>query len=135
MRNERFHALGIASRRGFTFAEVLAAMLFVAIVIPVAIEGILVANRAGVVAERKRRAAELADLRLTRLIVEDGWREKSEQEGDFGDEWPGYRWALTTEAWMEDTMTVVKVEVFYKVQEREYSVALSTLASAGEATQ
>jgi Tfp pilus assembly protein PilV len=136
VRNSARSTLRTSSLRGFTFAEVLAAMVFVAIVIPVALEGILIANRVGIAADRKRRAAELADVKLTELMVDESWREKPQQEGDFGVEWPGYRWSLITEAWQEDTMTVVTVEVFYKVQEREYSVVLSTLAAAEtEATE
>jgi len=112
--------------RGFTFVETLAAMLFMAIVIPVAVRGVILANRAGVVAERKRVAVELADLLLTETIVTEGWLDE-EQEGDFGDDMPGYRWTLDNEAWDVDTMQVVSVEVLFTVQEQEYSVRLSTL--------
>jgi type II secretory pathway pseudopilin PulG len=115
-------------RRGFTLVETLAAMLFMAIVIPVAVRGVLLANRAGVVAERTRVASQLADTLLTETIVAELWRDGS-QEGDFEEEWPGYRWVLDTEAWDEDSMRVVRVEILFDVQDREYSVRLSTLAA------
>ena len=113
--------------RGFTLVETLAAMLFMAIVIPVAVRGVMLANRAGVVAERTRVAAQLADTLLTETVVTESWRYGA-QEGDFEEEWPGYRWILDTEAWEEDAMRLVRVEVLYDVEDREYSVRLSTLA-------
>ena len=119
---------GRRGRRGFTLVETLAAMLFMAIVIPVAVRGVMLANRAGVVAERTRVASQLADTLLTETIVAELWRDGS-QEGDFEEEWPGYRWVLDTEAWDEDSMRVVWVEILFDVQDREYSVRLSTLAA------
>ena len=112
--------------RGFTFVETLAAMLFMAIVIPVAVRGVMLANRAGIVAERTRVAAQLADSLLTETVVTEGWRD-GDQEGDFGEEWSGYRWVLKDGAWDEDTMRVVSVEVLFEVQDAEYKVRLSTL--------
>ena len=113
--------------RGFTFVEILAAMLFMAILIPAIMRGLLIANQAGVVAERKRIASRLADRILTEFMVTGNWQ-NGEQEGDFGEEWPDYRWILETQAWDEDTMRVVTLQVFYHVQNKEYTVSLSTLA-------
>jgi len=112
--------------RGFTFVETLAAMLFMAIVIPVAVRGVMLANRAGIVAERTRVAAQLADSLLSETVVTEGWRD-GDQEGDFGEEWSGYRWVLKDGAWDEDTMRVISVEVLFEVQDAEYAVRLSTL--------
>jgi type II secretory pathway pseudopilin PulG len=128
--------LRLSCSRGFTFVELLAAMLFMAIVIPVTIQGITIANRAGVMAERSRVAAQLADNKLTEVILTESWRDE-EQDGDFGEDWldgdqPRYQWSLTTEAWEEDTMRVVTVKVVYKVQENEYEVSLSTIVDEEE---
>lgn len=120
-----------ASNAGFTLAEVLAAMLFLAILIPVAVEGVLIANRAGVVAERQDVAARLADNLLTELVATDTWRDE-EDTGDFGEDWPGYRWILDTEAWDEDTMRVVMVTAFFEAQGQEFSVTMSTLVEEEE---
>src|SRR6478735_6417980 len=54
---------------GFTLAEVLAALLFMAIVIPVAVQGLRIASRAGSLSERKAIAARLADSKLNELVV------------------------------------------------------------------
>jgi len=125
--------VSLTDKRGFTLAETLAAMLFMAIVIPVAVRGVMLANRAGVVAERKRVAAELADRLLVETIVTQQWMDGS-QEGDFGDELPGYRWVLEDETWDEDTMREISVRVLFTVQGTEYDVSLSTLVAEDEET-
>jgi len=116
---------------GFTFVEILAAMLFMAIVIPVAVQGLSIATRTGVVAERSRTATQLADRLLTELVVTDEWR-SSEPEGDFGEEWPRFRWAIEDTAWEEDTMRKITATVAYDVQGKEYTVQLSTLVDETE---
>ena len=117
--------------RGFTLVEVLAAMLFMAIVIPVVVEAMAIANRAAVVAERSRVAAQLADKLLSEATVTNQWR-NGDQTGDFEPDYPGYEWRLTTAGWNEDVMRVVSVEVAFLVQGRTSSVRLSTLVSENE---
>lgn len=114
------------TQRGFTLAEILAAMVFMAILIPVVVEGLALSNRASVVAERKVVATQLADNKLTELVVTRGW-ETGQQNGEFGEAWPGFSWALTRIAWPEDSMIELTVEVFFEVQGRPYEVRLATL--------
>ena len=112
---------------GFTFAEVLAALAIMAIVLPVAIEGMRLANRAGVVAQRKGVAVQLADGLLNEMIAMDSWQ-GTDQSGTFGQDREGYRWKLFNENWGSEAVRLVTVEVIYLVQNQEYSVRLSTLA-------
>ena len=125
-------------RRGFTFPEVLAAMLFMAIVIPVTVRGVSLANRMGVMAERKRVAAELASLKLNEVFLDDSWREGN-KEGNYDDTGDAalsqYRWTLEITPWTDDVMRLIVVKVFYKVQNVEYSVSLGTIAVAEESSQ
>jgi type II secretory pathway pseudopilin PulG len=114
------------SARAFTFAELLAALVFVAILIPVAVRGVLIANRAGLVAEHKRVAAQLADRMLNELVVTEEWK-SSNRQGDFGSDYPGYRWTRSDSAWSQGTIRQITVEVFFEVQGNEYSVLVSTL--------
>jgi type II secretory pathway pseudopilin PulG len=114
------------SQDGFTLAEVLAAMLFMAIVIPVAMGGLRIASRAGAVAGRKSVAVQLADSKLNELIVTSQWRNTG-QGGTFGDQWPGYRWTVKNELWSAGAMRLITVEVTYPAQNQDYSVRLSTL--------
>jgi type II secretory pathway pseudopilin PulG len=57
------------SASAFTLVEVLAALAFMAIVIPVAVEGLRVANLAGQVGQRRAVAARIADRILNELFV------------------------------------------------------------------
>jgi len=118
-----------SSTRQFTFAELLVAMVFIAIVLPVAVRGVLIANRAGVTAERKRTAARLADRMLTELVVTGDW-EHTDEGGDFGEDHPEYRWSIATGPWSEETpeLQLVTVYVTFPVQGIEHSVELSTIA-------
>src|SRR5437867_6434981 len=61
------------SAAAFTLAEVLAALVFMAILIPVALEGLHIASRAGEVAARKSEAALVAERILNENIVTTNW--------------------------------------------------------------
>ena len=119
-----------AARRidAFTLAEVLAALTFMAIVIPVAIEGLHIANRAGVVAQRKTAAARVAERVLNEALVasqsQASARSGVVQEGPID-----YRWSIRYTTWPEDTMRLVTAEVLFQVQGQEHDVRLSTLVS------
>src|ERR1017187_6420563 len=115
---------------GFTLVEMLAAMLFMAIVIPVALQGMRIASRAGAVAGRKGVAVQLAESKLNELIVTGQWH-NSGQGGACGPQWPGYQWNVKNEAWSGDTslnsLRLITVEVTYPVQSQNYNVHLSTV--------
>ena len=114
------------SRAGFTFAEVLAALVFMAIVIPVALQGISVANRAGVGAERKEIAMQLAANMLNQLSVSNLWQ-TAQASGTFEQDYPGYTWSMQQQAWPDGAMQQLTLEVIYPLQGREFAVELSTL--------
>ena len=118
-------------RRGFTFPELLAAMVFMAIVVPVAVQGVTLSARMATVADRGRMAMQLADDLLAELVLTGDWR-SSDEDGDFGEDRPNYRWELEDEAWEEDTLRVLTLTVFYEVQGREQSVHLSALVEETE---
>ncbi len=117
-----------STRRGFTFVEVLAAMVFLGILIPVVISALLVSNRAAVVAERSTIAMQLGENRLSELMLQDAWT-TAESRGDFGQEWPGYRWELKRQDWQSGAMTELTLDVFFAVQGQEHNVRLSTLTN------
>jgi hypothetical protein len=119
---------------GFTLAEVLAALLFLAIVIPAAIEAMHVASLAGDVAARKGAAARVADRILNESIVMTNWN-GGVQSGNITENGQDFRWTLTTSQWPQDTMQLLTAEVKYSAQGKDYSVKLSTLASLQTQTQ
>ena len=117
------------SALGFTLAEVLAALLFMAIVIPVALQALQVASQAGEVAQRKADAARVAERILAENLITTNLTQ-AVQTGTLVEGPREYRWTLRNENWNQDAMQVLSVEVKYAVQGRDFSVRLSTLASS-----
>jgi len=121
-------------KSAFTLAEVLAALLFMAIVIPVALEGMHVASRAGSVAVRKREAARVAQRILNENLVTTNWNNGASQVGTVVEGIRQFQWTLRNEAWNVDqntsTMRLLSVEVTYAAQGQNYSVRLSTLVDS-----
>lgn len=114
---------------GFTFIEVLASLLFMAIVIPAVVTALTISNRAAISAERTNVAVQLGENRLNELLIDNTWS-TGESRGEFGQEWPGFRWELTQGTWEIDSMTELTMEVFFPVQGNEQSVRLTTLVSS-----
>lgn len=113
----------------FTLAEVLAALVFLAIVIPVTIEGLRVAHRASQSALRQSIA-----LRLAESILEEWQLPGSPLAGQSsGIAYDGpfaYPWNLRVEPWPVDALSLVTLEIRYPLQESEPSVELSTLVTS-----
>jgi Tfp pilus assembly protein PilV len=118
---------------GFTFVEVFAALVFLAILVPAVVEGLLIANRASEAAERGNAAGELAENKLNELLLSSTSGQVAvDSQGDFGTDWPGYRWQTNQQTWDQDnvnSMTQLSVEVYYPVQGKERNVTLTTLIS------
>ena len=112
----------------FTLAEALAALLFLAIVIPVAVEALHVSSLAGEIAARKGQAVRIADRILNESIVTTNWS-RGTQTGTVSEGTLDFQYKLTTENWPQDAMQLVTAEVSFGAQGRDYSVKLSTLAS------
>ena len=122
------------SCQAFTLAEVMAAMLFLAIVIPVAVEALHVASLGGEVAARKSAAARVADRILNESLVTTNWSGGT-QSGTTGEGVQEFDWTLTPSAWSEDSaMQMLTAEVKFSAQGKEYSVKLNTLAVQPGAT-
>lgn len=114
---------------GFTLAEVLAALMFMAIVIPVAMQGLNIASRAGAVAERKREAVRVAERLLNENVATTNWIQ-SAQSGTVKELDREYQWKLRSDRWTESTMQLLTVEVTFPVQGKDYAVQLSTLVES-----
>jgi type II secretory pathway pseudopilin PulG len=115
-----------AKQGGFTLVEVLAALLFMAILIPVTMDAVRIASRAGQVGERKAVAGRIAERVLNEMLV-TGQLSQGNANGRIEERQRSYDWTMRSEPWREDQMTLVTVTVTYKVQEKEYDVTLATL--------
>lgn len=114
-------------RAAFTLAEVLAALAFMAIVIPVAVQGIQLASRAGQVGARKATAARIADRVLNELEV-TGQLLSGTQNGVVREGGREFTWRMDSQSWLEAAeLDVVTIRVAFDVQGEEYDVQLSTL--------
>ncbi len=98
-----------------------------AIVIPVALQGIKIANQAGQVAVRKTEAARVAERVLNESIVTTNW-DKSGLSGTVTEGMHEFRWQLRNEPWTQQPLRLVSVQVTFAVQGQDYDVRLSTLA-------
>ena len=132
-KDEAVGAMQSARRRsvaGFTLAEVLAALLFMAIVIPVALEAMHVASRAGTVAARKGEAARVAQRLLAETLVTTNWNQ-AVQSGTVTEGQRQFAWTLHSDLWNQDpnqnVIHQLSVEVKFSAQNQEYAVSMSTL--------
>jgi type II secretory pathway pseudopilin PulG len=119
------------SQSGFTLAEVLAALLFMAIVIPVAVQGVQVASRAGQVGARKADALRIAD-RVLNEIIATGKSQSSSPGGVVQEGSRQFQWTMQSTPWTEDEMNQLTVRVQYTVQGRTYDVDVSTLVDPNQ---
>jgi len=118
----------------FTFAEILAAMFFMALVIPVAMQAITISSDAGSMAKRKSVAVQLGDALLQELAITDTWR-TGNQSGQFEQPYEEYSWQIRNEPWHQQGLTQLSLEVEYLVRERPQIVVLTTLVPDEEATE
>jgi prepilin-type N-terminal cleavage/methylation domain-containing protein len=118
-------------RSGFTLAEVLAALMLMAIVIPVALQGLHIASMAGEVGQRKMIAARIGNKVLNELKV-TAQLQNTGQTGVVQEHGLSYKWAVKSQSWTEDSlsqMTVATVTVSFQAQGKNYDVHMSTLVA------
>lgn len=117
------------SVRGFTLIEVLSTLVFVAIVLPLVMQGISLATNAASLARRNLEAAALAEEKLSELVATQEWSSGS-LSGDFGEDWPDYKW--TAETVSRDTeLMELTIRVTWESRGDERSVSVTTMAFTG----
>lgn len=135
--------------KGYTLVEVLAALALMAIVIPVAIQGLHIAAQAGEISQRRAVAAQIGERVLNEALV------TGQTAGQSGVEKAGpyeFRWSVRNEPWSPpptqgsvstanginpnainaSTMQQISAEVKFSVQGREQSVKISTLMNGSQ---
>ena len=117
-----------SSQSGFTLAETMAALVFMAIVIPAAVEALHVASGAGEIAVRKGEAAHVAERILNQSLVMTNWSTGA-QSGVADEGSDEFHWTLKSQNWPQDTMELVTADVTFSTQGRDYSIEISTLAN------
>lgn len=112
--------------RAFTLAEVLAALLVMGIVIPVAMQGMSIASRAAILGQRKAAAMRVAEHMLNELLI-TGQLNQSTVSGSLTEGDTTYPWTMQTTTWPLDAMTEVTITVTFTVQGNNYNISASTL--------
>lgn len=114
------------SHGGFTLLEVLATFVLIVIIIPVAMKGLGMIMRLTDQSVQEVEACSLADNKLTELVVTQGYLNGS-MNGDFGEDWPKYRWEAQVVDWSGVSVKEVTVFVYWQENLMEQDVTLSTL--------
>jgi len=78
----------------------------------------------------RSQAAALAQTKLAELVATDQWYD-GELEGDFGEDWPDYRWEAQAIEWEDARMVELDVGVFWTRRGQDHDVILSTLIYTG----
>ena len=115
--------------RGFTLIEVLAALVLIGVVLPVAMRGVSIALLTAGRARHTGEACELARSKLAELSLAadaSGYT----GSGDFGTDWPDYSWTSVPTT-REYGVTEIAVTVKWKSRGQDESIVLSTLAYPG----
>ncbi len=114
---------------GFTMLEVLATLVLMGIVLPVAMRGISIALASAGTAKRSIEAAALAESKLNELIgvgmLGTGTMNAGTSSGDFGRDWPNYRW-VSESSYADTDLLEISVHVFWPSRGLERSVTLTT---------
>ncbi len=110
---------------GFTFVELLATIVLLGIIMPVAMQTIGLCTRLAGQSRQRMEAVSLASVKLTELIASGDW-ESGARSGDFED-WPDYRWTVDVSNWTESTVRQLDVTVSWEAQGRPRELILSTL--------
>ncbi|MBP7141878.1 MAG: hypothetical protein KBA71_08210 [Opitutaceae bacterium] len=114
----------LARIAAFTLAEVLASLMLMAVIVPVAMEGVSIASRAGTVGNRKAVAARIAQRLLNEAVAtgQVGITSGQTVEGE-----GTYEWRMQTEAWEVDALELLTVQVTFNVQGTPHDLSVSTL--------
>jgi len=117
---------------GFTLVEILATFVLMAIILPVAMQGMSMASKLAGQAERRVTAGALAERILSELVL-SGDYEDGDQEGEVSGGNTHYVWQLDVLDWEEqDSMQQLDLSVTWEgAGGGENTVVLSTLVYTG----
>lgn len=120
-------------RHGLTLVEVLASLALLALVVPVAMEALAVASRAGELGQRKAAAMRVGERVLEELLLGGDLPSGSSggvaQEGAFE-----YPWSMRVENWPEDALQQMTVAVTFTVRGGTHEIQVATLLPAAGST-
>ncbi|MEA2710205.1 MAG: putative rane protein [Phycisphaerales bacterium] len=113
--------------RGFTLVEVLATLVLLGIILPVAMRGVSMSMAAASSARHTAEATALAEAKLNQLVADGTWASAT-LSGDFSPDQPEYQWACVT-ATRDYGLTEVAVRVAWTERGLPREMIVATLAS------
>jgi prepilin-type N-terminal cleavage/methylation domain-containing protein len=113
--------------RGFTLVEVLATLVLLGIILPIAMQGVSMAMAAASNARRTSEATTLAETKLNELVADGTWASGS-LSGDFAPTQPEYQWACLTQQ-RDYGLTEVAIRVTWTDRGHVREMIVATLAS------
>lgn len=120
--------------RGFTLVEALAALMLVAIVLPVVMRGVTLSAQGVSLADRQETAMMLAQTKLEEAILAQAWQ-FGDDEGDFSDFYGSdaqrYTWSLVIQDWISTDFRELTMTVYWTQGYQQQSVELKTVIYAG----
>lgn len=126
-KNERISSNRFFSEKGFTLIEILATFVLIAIILPVAMEGISLSTRMASESRRKIEAGTLAEKKLTEVLIAKDWAD-GDQNGNFGDEHPEFTWRFEVLDWeKEELMRQINLYVEWTASKKTHAVVVTTL--------
>jgi prepilin-type N-terminal cleavage/methylation domain-containing protein len=111
---------------GFTFIELLATVVLIGLIMPVAMRSIGLCTRMAGQSRKQVEAASLAKMQLTELTVTGDWQ-NGNQKGDFGTDWPGYQWNALVTNWTDTSVRQLDLTVTWQSAGSQRKITLSTL--------
>ena len=115
------------TRRGFTLVEVLATLVLLGIILPIAMRGVSMAMAAAAHAKRTAEATTLAEAKLNELVADGTWASGS-LSGDFAPLQPEYQWACLTQP-RDYGLTEVAIRVTWTDRGQVREMIVATLAN------
>jgi type II secretion system protein I len=114
---------------GFTLIEMLVTLALIALVMPAAMRGISLSMQLGGQSRKEIEAVALARTQLTELLITGDW-ENGARNGDFGSDWPGYKWNVDVSNWTEssnDSLRQLELTVTWPSRNTTRKCVLATL--------
>ncbi len=110
----------------FTLVEVLATMAFASILLPTVVQGISLCLSTAGLARQEAQASALAHSKLSELLATGDYLSGS-ISGDFGTDWPEFRWQAQLTNWDNVLLNQFQVTVSWKARGVDREVSVSTL--------
>jgi type II secretory pathway pseudopilin PulG len=113
-------------RSAFTMVEVLVTLAFASILLPTVMQGISLCLATAGQARQEAQGAALAHSKLTELTATAQYQ-AGIMSGDFGTDWPEFRWEAQLESWDGVALEQLEITVSWKQAGKDRSVSVATL--------